>query len=100
MSPQEKKRLSYAKDRRNIYFANNKATRKGVPSAKAGGLRSERHEQDQILAQASRVHEVEQLDALENRIRGTPYRKWRKWPDKPLGVVRAWRGRGPGKSEA
>ena len=100
MTPQEKKKHSYAKDRRNTYFADSKATRKGVPLAKARGLRLVRHQQDQMLAQAARTAEIDQLEDIENQVRGAFHRWWKKWPDKPLGVVLAWRGTGPVKSEA
>lgn len=35
-SPQEKKRLSYAKDRRNDYGENDKSSRKNVPPEQEG----------------------------------------------------------------
>ena len=91
MTPQQKKRLSYAKDRRNTFGENSKASRKGIPLSKARGIRSERHAQDHTLAQAVRAVDPEQLDAIENQVRSTEPREWRKWPDKPLGDVLARR---------
>jgi hypothetical protein len=41
-SPQEKKALSYAKDRRNAYGENDKASRKAIPLRKAGENRQDR----------------------------------------------------------
>ncbi len=51
-TPQEKKRLSYAKDRRYTFGENNKASRKGIPVAKARANRAVRHAQNYVLAQA------------------------------------------------
>jgi hypothetical protein len=51
-TPQEKKRLSYENDRRNTYGENSKASRKGIPLAKARANRAERHTQDHVLATA------------------------------------------------
>jgi hypothetical protein len=91
MTPQQKKRLSYLKDRRNTFGENSKASRKGIPLSKARGIRSERHAQDHTLAQAVRTDDSEQLDALENQARSAAPRYWRKSADKPLGEVLARR---------
>ena len=48
-SPAEKKALSYAKDRRNIYFGSNKAGRKSIPAAKARQNRRVRHATNERL---------------------------------------------------
>lgn len=87
MTPQQKKRLSYAKDRRNTYGENNKSSRKNIPLSKALDIRSERRAQDSALAKAVAATNVHQLDAVENSVRSTKPRQWRKWPDKPLGEV-------------
>lgn len=87
MTPQQKKTLSYAKDRRNTYGENSKASRKGIPLSKARDIRAERHEQDHVLTQALRVEELDQLDAIENQVRSSKPRQWRKSPDQPLGQV-------------
>ncbi|MFO1251395.1 MAG: hypothetical protein U1E77_09750 [Inhella sp.] len=91
MTPQQKKRLSYKKDRRNTFGENSKASRKGIPLAKARSIRSERHAQDYALAQASHTADPDQLDNIENAVRSTDPRDWRKSPDKPLGQVLARR---------
>lgn len=83
--PQEKKELSYAKDRRNAFGENSKASRKGIPLSKARALRAERHAQDHALAESLKVSDGEQLSAIENGVRATPPRQWRKSADKPLG---------------
>ncbi len=90
-TPQEKKRLSYQKDRRNTYGENDKASRKNIPRAKARENRAERHAQDGVLARAAGVTEADALAALEVRARATKPRQWRKGADTPLGVVLARR---------
>ncbi|MFC4930734.1 hypothetical protein [Massilia sp. GCM10023247] len=86
-TPQEKKRLSYEKDRRNTYGENSKASRKGIPLAKARANRAERHKQDHVLATAVGVEDNDALAAVENLVRNTEPRYWRKSPDTPLGQV-------------
>lgn len=95
MTPQQKKRLSYARDRRNTYGENNKAARRLIPLAKALDIRAERRTQDQRLARAlqSQAQAPEQLDAIENEVRATQTRTWRKVPDSPLGEVLAQKAR-------
>ncbi|MBE3024716.1 hypothetical protein [Janthinobacterium sp. GW458P] len=90
-TPQEKKRLSYAKDRRNTYGENSKSSRKAIHAAKARANRMERHTQEQLLASTLKADDTEQLAAVENRVRATPPRRWRKFPDTALGLVLARR---------
>jgi hypothetical protein len=86
-TPQEKKRLSYAKDRRNTYRENSKASRKSIPLSKARAIRRERHAQDHALAVALDVVDSDAMAAVENTVRATAPRTWRKDPDTPLGDV-------------
>jgi hypothetical protein len=86
-TPQQKKSLSYAKDRRNTFGENSKASRKGIPLAKARANRAERHAQDRLLSAAVVSDGEEHLTAVETEVKGTKPRQWRKSPDKPLGVV-------------
>src|SRR5512139_2472343 len=86
-TPQEKKRLSYSKDRRNAYGENSKSSRKNIPLSKALSIRSERHAQDRLLALALNSSEQNQLTSVENKVRGTKPRQWKKSPDEPLGTV-------------
>jgi hypothetical protein len=90
-TPQEKKRLSLLKDRRNTFGENSKASRKGIPLSKALANRSERHAQDKTLNQALVVDGADKLTFVESQVRGTKPRQWRKTPDKPLGEVLARR---------
>ncbi|GAB3255168.1 hypothetical protein [Chitinimonas naiadis] len=87
MTPQEKKRLSYAKDRRNTYGENSKSSRKNIPLSKALSLRAERHAQATLLVEVLRLANSADADLIENQLRATPPRAWRKWPDQPLGEV-------------
>lgn len=90
-TPQEKKRLSYEKDCRNNFGENSKASRKGIPLAKARSNRAERHTQDNVLTLAVGLENSDSLVVVENLVRGTKPRYWRKWPDKPLGEVLDWK---------
>jgi len=77
-SPQEKKALSYAKDRRNTYGENQKSSRKNIPLSKAKGHRALRRGAKLAL----------ERDPLDDTIQtNLPKPKWRKWSDTSLGRV-------------
>ena len=90
-TPQEKKILSYTKDRRNTYGENSKASRKNIPLSKALAIRAERHSQDKILLATLNASDDEQLALVENQVRSTKPRQWLKSADTPLGEVLAHR---------
>lgn len=90
-TPQEKKSLSYQKDRRNTYGENSKASRKNIPLSKALAIRAERHSQDHMLMGTLKANDDEQLVLIENSVRSTKPRQWRKSADKPLGEALARR---------
>lgn len=90
-SPQEKKRLTLEKDRRNSYGENDKASRKNIPRAKARVNRANRHEDQMILGGAVGVPNPELDDAVEQKLLGRRRKVWRKWPDQPLGKMLAKR---------
>lgn len=90
-TPQQKKSLSYAKDRRNTFGENSKASRKGIPLAKARANRAERHAQDRLLSAAVVSNGDEQLTTVETDVKSTKPRQWQKSPDTPLGEVLAKR---------
>lgn len=84
-SPGEKKALSYAKDRRNCYRQNDKASRKAIPLRKAQSHRADRRKAADALA----VYETldEEVAALtENALVKDLGRikRWKKTPDQPL----------------
>ena len=88
-SPQEKKALSYAMDRRNDYGENDKASRKGIRLRKRDPNRADRHRKRQVLSGAAgiTVDEVIAEDAehvlIAKKSKWFTVR-WRKCPDAPL----------------
>jgi hypothetical protein len=90
-TPQEKKRLSLAKDRRNAYGESNKGSRIAIPLNKASQIRAERRAQNRQLLNASTASDEDELTAVENGVRSTSPRPWRKMPDAPLGKVLEWK---------
>jgi len=84
-SPQDKKQLSYAKDCRNDYGENDKASRKNLPRSRARVHRANRHRADQDLRSAiGPVDPSAALAAQEYAQRRRP-RVFRKFADAPLG---------------
>src|SRR5690349_8630105 len=84
-SPQEEKALSYAKDRRYAYGNNSKAARKAVPRRKRWVNKANRHAEQQFLARARGPVDVIRAESVEDRLRMRRPKRWRKWPDMPLG---------------
>ena len=95
-SPQEKKALSYARDRRPAYGESDKGARKTEPRRKAIETRQDRRKTDQALAAIPALDEAA-MDAAESDARHATNRVggWRKVPDLALGeyVQRHLRGR-------
>lgn len=85
-SPQQKKSLSYAKDRRNSYGANDKASRKAIPARKAGENRKVRRKAGHALAVIERLDEGV-ADRIESSLAQDIERVggWTKSADMPLG---------------
>ena len=84
-SPQEKKALSLEKDRRNAYGANDKASRKRIPRAKAYANRAHRRADTVALTGRAGVPDQKLDTAAEDAVEGRRRKVWRKWPDEPLG---------------
>jgi hypothetical protein len=87
-SPREKKALSYARDRRNAFGANDKASRKAIPLRKRLVNRANRHTARQQLGElGDRVapENADNAERVEEQVLGTKPKTWRKWPDEPLG---------------
>jgi hypothetical protein len=80
MTPQEKKRLSLLKDRRNCFGQNDKASRKSIRFRKRWLNRCYRKNEHQALRSAD-------VDAMEQDLLGIKRKPWRKMPDIPLGRV-------------
>jgi hypothetical protein len=88
-TPQENKQLSYAKDHRNTYGENSKASRKSIPLSKALDIRAERHVQDRTLSAALSASDLDELVDVEIQVKDSKPRQWKKSPDEPLGEVLA-----------
>jgi len=86
-TPQEKKALSYKKDRRNVYGASDKASRKSIPIRKSKQNRAYRKKANQILSKVENESETEEIELLENEIKTLNKGDWAKTPDAPLGEV-------------
>lgn len=66
-TPQEKKALSYAKDRRNSYRENDKASRRLIPKRKAGVNRVYRRTVSDTLAMIGPAVDLEQAEIFADR---------------------------------
>jgi hypothetical protein len=87
-TPQEKKRLSYERDRRNCYGESPHAARKSIPLRKALRNRANRHYQNQPLKQlAGHAPDTESCDSAESQVYHRAPNDWRKHPDAPLGEI-------------
>lgn len=104
-TPQEKKALSYANDRRNAFGENDKASRKAIPARKAGENRKVRRKVNQTLDYIPTLNE-EAASVAESSLRHDIERVggWKKSPDAPLNEFierqarrRSWRGLPPNR---
>jgi hypothetical protein len=86
-TPQEKKRLSYERDRRNCYGEAPHAARKSIPLRKALRNRANRHSQNQQLSYHGPAPDENLADELESRIHHRMPKEWEKHRDAQLGEV-------------
>lgn len=86
-TPQEKKALSYAKDRRNTYGQNDKASRNSIPKRKAEVNRSYRKRISDTLKAVVGPIDLEVADKVEAQTRSIKRSEWKKYPDTALGGV-------------
>lgn len=102
-TPQEKKALSYAKDRRNNYGENDKSSRKNIPLSKSLQKRAYRKSANQILQNVKGETAIEDLEILENEVKSVKKGNWKKYPDVPLGEIveqqLEWRKKHTGKGK-
>ncbi|WUI00861.1 hypothetical protein OHR68_03315 [Spirillospora sp. NBC_00431] len=84
-SPQEKKRISYAKDSRNAFAENDKSSRNAVRLNKRFPNRANRHRVQQILLDATGSPDHETANDVDERLARKRPKKWRKEPGLPLG---------------
>jgi hypothetical protein len=92
-TPQEKKMLSYERDRRNVYGQSPHAARKHIPLRKAQRNRANRHYENQKADYQGPALDVDMADELESLIFHRAPQKWEKYPDAPLGEVVAKKSR-------
>ena len=84
-SPQDDKRLSYDKDRRNAYGENDKGSRKAIPLHKRKVNSANRHHDHQILLGATGIRQDDAAeDAADDKLHGRRRKTWRKHPDETL----------------
>ena len=86
-TPQEKKALSYAKDRRNSYGENDKASRKAIPKRKAEVNRSYRRKIEGAMNEILSTNDPEAMLEIADDASSIRRRDWKKAPDAPLGEV-------------
>ena len=86
-TPQEKKKLSYERDRRNVYGRSPHASRKAIPLHKALRNRANRHHENQQVGYQGPVPDADLTDKLESLLLKRAPKEWEKYPDAPLGKV-------------
>jgi hypothetical protein len=89
-SPQEKKHLSYTRDRRNRYGENDKSSRQSIARRKRLRHRASRHHERQLLAAALGPVGEDTAALVQERVtrprHGERGDRWRKVPDQQLGL--------------
>jgi hypothetical protein len=93
-TPQEKKSLSLAKDRRNVYGEAPHGARKSIPLRKKLRNRANRHNQESKLPSTPAPSDVIEAEEIDSSIHNKTPQHWNKYPDAPLGEVIAkkqWR---------
>jgi hypothetical protein len=86
-TPQEKKELSYKRDRRNVYGEAPHGARKAIPLHKALRNRANRHVANQAVDYQGPKPDEALADELESRLHHRAPQEWKKYPDAPLGEV-------------
>ena len=83
-TPQQKKLLSYLKDRRNAYGENDKASRKAIKRRKTWVNQAYRRTINQVVKSAV-VAADPGLESVGENIKNIKRKSWKKYPDIPLG---------------
>ncbi|RKS08875.1 hypothetical protein DFP74_4599 [Nocardiopsis sp. Huas11] len=86
-TPQDDKRLSYAKDRRNEYGENDKSTRKNIRLSRRYVARANRRKASEALATTRGPADPDQAEQAQERFERRRPKRWDKWPDEPLHVT-------------
>jgi hypothetical protein len=84
-NPRDKKKASYARDRRNTYGENAKSSRKNIPRAKARVRRAERRVVRQALGESAGGADAEAAETTVANSRLQRLEGFKKSPDIPLG---------------
>lgn len=82
-TPQEKKELSYKKDRRNCYGENHKSSVKSIRNRKRNANRIFRRNSKNVIQKDMTDSNEEQANKFKEL--RTKQKRWKKVPDKPLG---------------
>ncbi|KOX11018.1 hypothetical protein [Nocardiopsis sp. NRRL B-16309] len=85
-TPQDDKRLSYTKDRRNEYGENDKSSRKSIRRAQRHVARANRRAATHTLATIRGTADTGLAEQAQERFERKRPRRWEKWPDEPLHV--------------
>ncbi len=95
-NPEEKKRLSLERDRRNTYRENSKSSRKNIQRGKQRRHMDERRSVGEVLGRLKgNVQEDVAIEAellAKTRTVDSQRRGFKKQPDTPLGIVLAAKG--------
>jgi len=83
-SPQQKKQLSYDKDRRNTYGENDKASRKAIRRNKRSVNRANRHHDRQVLSRSTRPRDADVEARVDAGLHSRMPKTWRKSADETL----------------
>lgn len=83
-TPQEKKQLSYKKDRRNCYGESPHGARKSIPRRKKLRNRANRKYQEQQLTITGRKLDDDLAEQIETRLYQKAPKVWNKVADAPL----------------
>ena len=86
LSPQEKKVLSYKKDRRNTYGERGSHSRHAIESHNNRDRRAFRRKINQVLAIAQKA-DIEDTDGLTAQAKNVRRRNWKKCADQSLRKV-------------
>ncbi|WP_017597760.1 hypothetical protein [Nocardiopsis lucentensis] len=84
-SPQEKKLLTYTRERRNEYGENDKSSRRNIARSKRLVTRANRRRASVALADARGAADTEAGAAAQERFERRRPKRWAKYPDEPLG---------------
>lgn len=89
LTPQQKKRLSLLKDRRNAYGERGAQSRFAIRNSKDFIERARRHDQNQQLQRSLAQPDDDQIAAIEGAVRASPKAKFKflKMRDMPLGEM-------------